>query len=160
MPESKIIRINCELENTFSTFVCLAAAPTCFRSFSLSYNAFDNSTRNKMAAQCLFQSTPLHLHFIFLRLSKVAILTFWFNLSSSNRLKRQRSEATGIPPNLTYHNKAPWRLPRLSHLCLASLSLRSAVAKPDAAYLSAALNRRPRSKRHQAWRPYNEITLG
>jgi len=39
-------------------------------------------------------------------------------------------------------------------------SLHSAVAKPDAAYFSAALNRRPRSKRHQAWQPFKWVTLG
>jgi len=44
---------------------------------------------------------------------KVAILTFWFNLSLSNRVKRQRNEARDIQPNLTYHNQAPCRLPRL-----------------------------------------------
>ena len=85
----------------------------------------------------------VHSYFV-----KVAILTFWFNPSSSNLVERQRSEARGIPTNLTYHNQAPCRLPRLvSHFCLASLSLRSAFAKPDAAYFSAALNRPPRSKR-------------
>ena len=66
---------------------------------------------------------------------KVAILTLKFNISSSNRVEGQRSEARGISPNLTYHNHAPCRSPRLvSHLGLASLSLRSAVAKPDALF--------------------------
>ena len=86
---------------------------------------------------------------------KVAVLTLWFNLSSSNRAERQRREARGIPPNLTYHNPAPCCLPRLVEVTCASLSLRSAVTKPDAAYFSAALNRPPRSKRHQAWWPFN-----
>jgi len=45
-----------------------------------------------------------------------------------------------------------------SHMCLASLSLRSAVAKPDVAYFSATQNRPPRSKRHRAWRPFNKVT--
>jgi len=75
------------------------------------------------ADSCFCQNcTPEQVTLIF----KVAILTFWFNLSSLNRVKRQRSEARGIPPNLTYHDQAPCRLPGLvfSHLCLASLSLR------------------------------------
>jgi len=43
----------------------------------------------------------------------------------------------------------------------APLPLRSAVAKPDAAYFSAALSGPQRSKRHQAWLPFtNELTLG
>ena len=86
---------------------------------------------------------------------KVANLTFWFNLPSSNRAERQRSEARDIQPNLTHYNQAPCRLRRLVKVACASLSLRSAVANPDTAYFSAALNRPPRSKRHQAWRPFN-----
>jgi len=62
---------------------------------------------------------------------KVAISTFRFNFSSSSREERQRSEARGIQPKLTYHNQAPYRLPRLVKVTCASL--RSAVAKPDAA---------------------------
>jgi len=34
----------------------LAAPPSCFLSFSVSYNAFDGPLRNKMAAQCLLSS--------------------------------------------------------------------------------------------------------
>jgi len=32
--------------------------PSCFRSFSLSYNAFDGPVRNKMAARCLLSGIP------------------------------------------------------------------------------------------------------
>jgi len=52
---------------------------------------------------------------------KGAILTFRSNLSSSNRAERQRSDARGIKPNLTYHNLAPCRLPRLVKVTCASL---------------------------------------
>ena len=38
----------------------------------------------------------LHSNFL-----KVAILTFWFNLPSSNRVERQRRGARGISPRLT-----------------------------------------------------------
>jgi len=52
---------------------------------------------------------------------KLAILTSWFNLSSSNRAELQRSEARSILPNLTYHYLAPCRLPRLVKVTWASL---------------------------------------
>jgi len=45
---------------------------------------------------------------------KVAILTFWFNLSSSNRAERHRSEARGIQPNLTHHNQNPLPFTKIS----------------------------------------------
>ena len=58
------------------------------------------------------------------------------------------------------HSLLPFTKISYCHLCLASLSLRWAVAKPDAAYISAADFGPPRCKRHQAWRPFNEVTLG
>jgi len=73
-------------------------------------------------------------------LFEVAISTFWFNLSSSNRVERQRSKARRIQPNLTYFNQAPCRLPRLDKVTSASLRYRSARLSPS---LMPLTSRRP-----------------
>jgi len=85
--------------------------------------------------------TPSHSsRYSSLQFFKVAILTFCFNLPSSNRLNRHRSEARAIQPNLPYYNQAPCCSPRLDKVTYASLRYRSARLSPS---LMPLTSRRP-----------------
>jgi len=79
---------------------------------------------------------------------KVAFSTFWFKFGATLRRQAERRDsgkrqkASNLAQPVSYSSLLQYTKFWYSALCLAPLSLRSAVAKPDAAYFSAPLSGR------------------